>query len=61
MVITEDADSVPVGGSVRFLYPGRLDPALLLRLDDDLFVVYSMVCTHLACEVLHRPDEGDLY
>lgn len=61
VVVVEDADAVPVGGSVRFLYPGRLDPALLLRLEEDVFVAYSAVCTHLACEVLHREDEGDLY
>lgn len=59
--IVADAATVPVGGSVRFLYPGRLDPALLLRLDEDLYVAYSVICTHLQCEVLHRVDEDELY
>jgi nitrite reductase/ring-hydroxylating ferredoxin subunit len=61
VVITEDAESVPIGGSVRFTYPGERHPALLLRLDETTFVAYSAVCTHLACEVLARQDEGDLY
>ena len=61
VVITENAEAVAVGGSVRFLYPGRLDPALLIRLDEETYVAYSMVCTHLACEVLYREDEADLY
>lgn len=61
VVITEAASSIPVGGSVRFTYPGERNPALLLRLDDATYVAYSAVCTHLACEVLARPDEGDLH
>lgn len=61
VVITEDAGAIPVGGSVRFTYPTDRNPALLLRLDDDTFVAYSAVCTHLQCEVLARLDEGELY
>lgn len=61
VVITEEASSIPVGGSVRFTYPGERHPALLLRLDETTYVAYSAVCTHLACEVLARQEEGDLY
>lgn len=61
LVITDDADAIPVGGSVRFSYPSDNDPAVLLRLDEDLFVAYSAVGTHLACEVLWRPDDADLF
>jgi Rieske Fe-S protein len=61
VLIVEDATSVPLGGSVRFTYPTERDPAVLVRLDDDLFVAYSTICTHLACEVLWRRDEADLY
>ena len=60
-VIAEDVDSIPVGGAVRFSYPTDNDPAVLLRLGDQLFVAYSAVCTHLACEVLWVEDERDLY
>lgn len=59
-LITDDADAIPVGGAVRFTYPGDRDPALLLRLDDDVFVAYSVICTHLACEVLWQPDTTEL-
>ena len=61
VVITDDASVIPVGGAVRFTYPTERDPAVLLRLDDDLFVAYSTICTHLACEVLWRADHSDLY
>ncbi|WP_370324218.1 ubiquinol-cytochrome c reductase iron-sulfur subunit [Euzebya sp.] len=61
VVITEDADAIPVGGSVRFGYPSDRQPALLLRLDEETWVAYSAVCTHLACEVLPRLDDDDLY
>ena len=61
VVVVEDASTVPVGGSVRFTYPTANDPAVLLRLGSDEFVAYSTVCTHLACEVLWREEESDLY
>ncbi|MBK5221715.1 MAG: Rieske (2Fe-2S) protein [Acidimicrobiia bacterium] len=61
MVIAEDIDAIPVGGEVRFGYPTDNDPAMLIRLEEDLFVAYSAVCTHLACEVLWVPDDNDLY
>jgi len=61
LVITEDASAVPVGGEVRFNYPTDNDPAVLIRLDEDLFVAYSTVCTHLACEVLWVPDDRELF
>lgn len=60
-VITDDARTVPVGGVVRFTYPGDRDPALLLRLDDDVYVAYSVICTHLACEVLWERDTAALF
>lgn len=55
VVITEQASKVPVGGQVRFGYPTSRDPAMLLRLDNDVWVAYSAVCTHLSCEVLWKP------
>ena len=61
VVVVDDADLVPVGGSVRFTYPGEFHPALLLRLADDVFVAYSAVCTHLQCEVLAQLEENTLY
>jgi Rieske Fe-S protein len=61
MVITDDVDAMPIGGEVRFTYPTGNDPAVLLRLEEDLFVAYSALCTHLMCEVLWRPSEDDLF
>jgi Rieske Fe-S protein len=61
VVIVDDATAIPVGGAVRFTYPTERDPAVLLRLDDDVFVAYSTICTHLACEVLWRQEDADLF
>ena len=61
LVITDDVEAIPVGGEVRFTYPTDNDPAVLLRLEDDLFVAYSAVCTHLACEVLWVSEDRDLF
>lgn len=60
-LITTDLAAIPVGGELRFSYPTDNDPAVLLRLEDDLFVAYSAVCTHLACEVLWVADDRDLF
>lgn len=59
-VITTDANSVPVGGQVRFGYPTAKDPAVLLRLEPDVWVAYSAVCTHLSCEVLWKEKAQEL-
>lgn len=61
IVITDDAEGLAVGAAVRFTYPTDRNPALLIRLDEQTFVAYSAVCTHLQCEVLARQAEGDLY
>lgn len=61
LLIADDVDGIPVGGEVRFTYPTDNDPAVLLRLEDDLFVAYSAVCTHLACEVLWVSADRDLF
>ena len=41
--------------------PVFLAAALLLRLDDDVYVAYSVICTHLACEVLWERDTNELF
>ncbi|HEY8524672.1 MAG TPA: Rieske 2Fe-2S domain-containing protein [Acidimicrobiales bacterium] len=55
------AERLEPGQGVTFSYPTGDDPALAVRLDDGTLVGYSAVCTHLACGVLYRPDEADLY
>lgn len=61
VLVTTEADRIPIGGVVHFTYPGPHDPAVLLRLDEHTFVAYQSVCTHLACEVLWRSEKKDLY
>ncbi len=54
-------DAVPPGGSLLFRYPTEEDPCILVRDAEGAFQAYSQVCTHLACAVIYRPAEEDLY
>lgn len=51
-------DQVPVGGVLTFAYPGRQDDCLLVRSGEDTFLAYGQKCTHLACAVRPRVEEG---
>lgn len=53
-------DEVPVGGAMTFHYPGRDDPCLLLRPAEGTIVAYGQKCTHLACAVVPRMEEGQI-
>lgn len=52
---------LPVGGAITFAYPGEHDDCILVRSGDRTLVAYSQKCTHLACAVRPRPDEGVLH
>jgi Rieske Fe-S protein len=54
-------DELPVGGVLTFDYPGRHDPCLLLRPDEDTLVAYGQKCTHLACAVVPELDHGRIH
>ena len=54
-------DTVPVGGSVSFMYPDEQEPCLLVRLTNNEFVAFNQKCTHLSCAVIPRPDEGSFF
>lgn len=54
------ADDIAVGGVHYFEYPDTDEHAILLRLDDDRYVAYSGICTHLACEVYWEPESHEL-
>ena len=54
------ADRLDRGQAVAFRYPGEDDRALAIRLPDGRLVGWSAVCTHLACAVLWRADDGQL-
>ena len=54
------ADRLEPGQAVAFRYPGEDDRALAIRLPDGRLVGWSAVCTHLACAVLWRQEDGHL-
>lgn len=54
-------EQLAVGGALVFYYPGEHDNCVLVRLGEQDFVAFSQKCTHLACAVVPRPDEGLLH
>jgi nitrite reductase/ring-hydroxylating ferredoxin subunit len=54
------ADRLEPGQAAAFRYPGEDDRALAIRLPDGRLVGWSAVCTHLACAVLWREEDGHL-
>jgi nitrite reductase/ring-hydroxylating ferredoxin subunit len=54
-------DSIPVGGSLVFDYPGPHEPRVLVRLDEQRLLAYGQQCTHLACPVIAQPQAGQLH
>ena len=54
-------DSLPIGGSLVFEYPGEHDPCVLVRLADAEVVAYGQKCTHLSCAVVPKPEQGVLH
>jgi Rieske Fe-S protein len=55
------ASAIPPGGSLLFRYPTDEDPCILVRDADGELKAYSQVCTHLACAVIHKPEEDGLF
>jgi len=49
------------GGTLLFRYPTDEDPCILIRDTDGSFRAFSQVCTHLACAVVHAPDQNKLF
>ena len=49
-----------VGGAVKQVFDGQNGgfPVLIIRMDEDDFLVLSTICTHEACEV-NLPGDGD--
>jgi nitrite reductase/ring-hydroxylating ferredoxin subunit len=52
---------VPVGTSIVFSYPTEHQRCLLIRPEEGVLVAYSQSCTHLACAVVPRIEEGVLH
>ncbi len=53
--------ALPVGGAQVFYYPGEHDNCLLVRLSESELVAYGQKCTHLACAVTPRMEDGTLF
>jgi nitrite reductase/ring-hydroxylating ferredoxin subunit len=53
--------TLPEGEALAFNYPTPDDPAIAVRLESGELVGYSSVCTHLACGVIWRKDDGELF
>ena len=49
------------GTVLMFAYPREHDPCLLIRTRDGQLVAYDQKCTHLACAVVPRLDDGVLH
>ncbi len=49
----------PAGTALRFAFGTR--PALLIHLDDDSFVCFDAVCTHLGCTVEFQPEQKRIH
>ena len=49
------------GSATMFSYPGERDQCLLIRMRDGSLLAYSQKCTHLACAVVPRLDQGVLH
>src|SRR5690606_14998010 len=58
--IAAEADLSP-GQALVFAYPEAHDTCLLIRLPDGELVAYDQRCTHLACAVVPKVDEGVLH
>ena len=55
------ASSIPRNGSLLFRYPAAEDPCILVRTPAGDLKAYSQTCTHLACAVVHRPADDQLF
>ena len=53
--------AVPPGSVTMFHYPGEHDGCLLIRTRAGELLAYSQKCTHLACAVVPRLDQGVLH
>ncbi len=53
--------ALPPGSAVMFAYPQEHDACLLIRTKAGELVAYSQKCTHLACAVVPKLDEGVLH
>jgi Rieske Fe-S protein len=64
IAVRYDVSQLPVlkspGGAAKEVFEGQNGgfPVLIIRMDDDKFLVLSTICTHEGCEV-NLPGDGD--
>lgn len=54
-------DSIPIGGSLVFEYPGPNHTCVLIRLSEQNYLAYSNKCTHLMCPIIPEVKEERLH
>src|SRR5690606_37603319 len=54
-------DTLPVGGTLVFGYPGEHDNCVLVRLSETELVAYNQKCTPVSCAVIPRPEKADIH
>lgn len=54
-------ESIPIGGNHVFTYPTEDDPCIIVRLDENNFVAYDRLCTHLLCPVIPQPEDQQFH
>ncbi len=50
-------DEIPPGGASQFLYGGV--PGILIRNEEEGFEAFSLLCTHLGCNVVWNPEKKE--
>ena len=55
-----DVQSISIGNSVDFKFPGEHDDAILIRLSEEKYVAYQNACTHLRCPVFWVKEQGEM-
>lgn len=50
---------IPEGGTYHFQYGGS--PGIIFRGGNGTLTAFSLVCTHLACTVVWKPDKKEFY
>ncbi len=59
-LVIAQAGDIPVGGSKIFTYPTEMEPCILLRPREDIYIAFSRLCTHASCPIFFRPEEQRL-
>jgi len=52
---------LPIGESIVFAYPGEHDNCILVRTGESELLAYGQKCTHLACAVIPKPEQGIIH